>query len=890
MSKARGKKSPLLKSAQLEGHKHLGDIVISKRIFQGLEGIFEEFSKEAFKKLNHIQKLLRVNRTLLQLILDAKETRFLLSCVIDYIDRITQEKVLEIYAFSHFELWLNQFSALTPEENYRVRALVAGKYLPREEYQLLFPIGMGKTYPGSHYVTAHSSPDLDTTIASFWGWVDAFAARVADGLHLWNVPGGASGSQVEIELLFNQIFGSSVFVHLAKTRTTLALSSLDLMNQKGLVKKHLNESTLTVDHERNQHAIILIDPAGYYLGDWRNFDVEGVRQIIMLLNQCLRWFENNLHVKLISLFAKETLSLKDLPPFIRSVFGTRIKDCEPAIEFTKKQKQYLEDYLCKVLGVKNGLGSTFEEFAFGMKGLSISYFQEFIDLVDSLQKSTLFDKAGNLIENRPHIFHYLEKIIMGLDLAIQTVRTYVERFDVALNIKTYVFGYLPQVVSYRAEVDEIRSKIGSYPYLTVTSSDKDGGLIPLGIIQAADLHKPILGTVSLRDFCNREEAKIPSYLEVISVIDHHKSSISTLSPSLTRISDVQSSNVILAELAFEMNDRYSTNNMSLEEIEAEMQEVKKDLSSNVNKRILQRLLQRQMVAQKQGWSFFIDPEREFVEYLHFLYAILDDTDLLTKVTYRDVMCVTSLLNRLKSLMLKKEVEILSFDDLPRDDKFVRQVASEILQNSDMYSLYRKIYLAKENSVGHNFELCVKGLPSNVFVDTKEQNGCCRVGQTKIFTKNYPMFQRSAPQLRAYWYEEARAVYKEHNEVDLHLHMISTIAGAEDLFAGEAGKYTHQDELWIWIPSSEQAIEHLHSFLNSFRMLPQVVGNEMQVAFLGDNARELDQIFSESFLPIPRHTLKDDKLFSLPIAVLRYKAGSINSRKAIISPCLPNRIN
>jgi hypothetical protein len=297
-----------------------------------------------------------------------------------------------------------------------------------------------------------------------------------------------------------------------------------------------------------------------------------------------------------------------------------------------------------------------------------------------------------------------------------------------------------------------------------------------------------------------------------------------------------------------------------------------------------------MIAQKQGWGFFIDPEREFVEYLHFLYAILDDTDLLTKVTYRDVMCVTSLLNRLKSLMLKKEVEILSFDDLPRDDKFVRQVASEILQNSDMYSLYRKIYLAKENSVGHNFELCVKGLPSNVFVDTKEQNGCCRVGQTKIFTKNYPMFQRSAPQLRAYWYEEARAVYKEHNEVDLHLHMISTIAGAEDLFAGEAGKYTHQDELWIWIPSSEQAIEHLHSFLNSFRMLPQVVGNEMQVAFLGDNARELDQIFSESFLPIPRHTLKDDKLFSLPIAVLRYKAGSINSRKAIISPCLPNRIN
>ncbi len=100
-----------------------------------------------------------------------------------------------------------------------------------------------------------------------------------------------------------------------------------------------------------------------------------------------------------------------------------------------------------------------------MKELSLFDFQEFVDLVESLHKSPLFDRSGNLVENRPRIFHYLEKIIKGLDNAIQSIRSFVERLDVALNIKTQVFGYLPQHVSYRAEVDEIKSKMGNYPYL-----------------------------------------------------------------------------------------------------------------------------------------------------------------------------------------------------------------------------------------------------------------------------------------------------------------------------------------------------------------------------------------------------------------------------------------
>jgi hypothetical protein len=862
---------------------YLGDFKISLQKFDNLPRILKEFQSKEFHRLNDKQKNERVNCVLYELIRGAKSPCFLLPAVLDYIEQVNTLKILESYAFFHFELWLNQFSHLNEEENYQARAKIAGKWIPREEFQTLFPIGMGKVYPGSHFVTAHGSPDLDTTIASFWGWVDAFTARVSEGLHLWNVPGGAPTSQIEIGLLFNQIFGDGVFNFLAKTRTTLALSGIDLMTQKGLVRKHTGESTLMIDHERTQNAIVLIDEQGYYLGDWRNFDVEGVRQVIVMLNNCLRWFENHLHIKLISLFAKENLSLKDLPSFVNAVFLAKIGDCQPAQEFTEKQRKYLQDYLVKVLGVKKGLDSTLEEFAKAMKDLSLFDFQAFVDLVESMRKSPLFDRSGSLIENRPRIFNYLEKIIKGLDDAIQSVRSYVERLDVALSIKANVFGYLPHYVSYRADVDEIKSKMGSYSYLSVTSTGKDGKLIPLGIVHSNDLHKPLLGTVTLRDFCNREETKIPSYLEVISVIDHHKSSLHTTSAPLAIIADAQSSNVLCAELAFAINDRFSTGGMSQAQIDKQLTELSKNLLPSQNKRLMGRLLQRQLaVEEKKG--FFIDSTREVVEYMHFLYGILDDTDLLTKVSQRDVECVAQLLNRLKSIVEQKEVEVISLSDIPRDKDFVRMASMRILQNPDMYSLYRKIYLSKEDAVEDTIAACAKGKDSSFFVDTKEQNGCARVGQAKMFSRNYATFSKNAALLRKRWYDNTLDFIRERQEVDLYIQMISTIAGAEDLFAGREGDYKHKDELWIWISFTEQSIEHLKGFLNAFRSSPQIQKNGLSVEFYGERAKDYEQIFEESFLPIPKKVVSEKG--ALLIVVLKYRAGLINSRKAMISPYLP----
>lgn len=857
----------------------LGDIVIEKFSFPKIEATLKQFRIASFTKLSTRQKLGQVCQVLLDQIQEAPKGSFVLIPAMDFVERIHREKIIEHFHFNNFELWLNQFSALSAEENLEIRGKIAGRYVPREIYQALFPVGMGKMYSGSHFVTAHVSPDLDTTVASFWGWVDAFAARVSKGLHIWNVPGGHPPALVETSLLFFNIFGEGVFEHLAKHRTALTVSSIDLVTQEGMMHKTPQDSVLDVDPDERSKAVVMVDEGGNYLGEWRSTDVDRVRSVVNLLNQCLRWYENTLHVRLIALFAKEKLTQKELQQFFHAMQTMKIEECEPAQEFTRSQKEAMDSYLIKVLHVAKGRSSTFAQLAQALAKCKLFQFEEFAKL--SLQTKSVFDAKGRVTTDRTKLFKYLTEVISALEKAVFTVREYVDKLSIALEVKSEVLGLAPHHVNYRADLEEIRSKIASEPYLTVTVPDKQGGLFPLGVIHATELFKTSLGTVTLRDFSNREETKVPPYLDIISVLDHHKGQVSTTVPPVAWITDAQSSNSLVAQISFMISDPYSTGGMKKEEIAAQIKEVQKDLKSPASKRILQRLLQRQLVSEHKT-PYFVAPERETVEYLQCLYAILDDTDLLSKVSARDVECVAEILNRLKSLSCRKEMEIIHLDDIARDASFAKKGAARILQNDDMYSLYSKIYIAKEKGVDENLKWGAQGKPSNLFADTKEQNGCCRVGQTKLFSKNFPTFEKLASSIREKWLARAQKVYAEHPEIDFHLHMISTVPGAKELYEGKSKGYAHQDEIWFWIPSTEVAIEHLKNFLSGFKTSPQVENSPMEVVFLGANGAELQQIFKESFKQVTFKTSKG----ALPIAVLKVQAGSLNSRKAMISPYLP----
>lgn len=859
----------------------LSDFSFELDKFDNLDPIFENFKKDEFEKLNYYHKIDKVCSSLLSLIKSFPTPCFLLPSTISFIKRISDENIIEKFSFSIFELWLNQYSNLNFEENYNIRTKIVGKNIPREAYQHMFPIGMGKVHEGSHYVTAHISPDLDSTIASFWGWMDAFGARVSKGVHFWNIPGGPPSSLIEIDLIFKNFFGEGIFLNFAKKRSLLTLTSSDFLTQEDTEKKEVSHSIANIDHENGKKAVLIVDEQGYYLGDWRTYDAEGVRTIIMLLNNCLRWFENDLHLNLINIFSKKEVVIDDILVFAKKIFARKIKECDPAKEYTESQNKKLNDYLQKVLGVKDGLESSFEEFGMSLFKKSIVDFDTFHKMIVSYREINLFDAKGNLIENRPVIFSYFKTIMQSLHEALQIIRNFVEKSEIALKIKKVVFDSSLSFLTLGSEVEEIKSKLESYQYLSVVYPDQ-GKLVPLGVVRAKDVREKILGTVSLRDFCNEEEIKMPSYLQVISVIDHHKSSLNTYSPPLAIIGDVQASNCLVAEQSFIINDKYSTGGMSKKEIEDQLKDenLKKEITT------YRSILNKLSIAQVKT-DYFVDYRREFIEYLHFLYGILDDTDLLMKVSHRDVECVAILLNKMKSIMLKKEVQIISLNDIPKDKDFAVNAANRILKNKDMYSLYRKVYLHKEKEVEKDIKLCTEGKYSRFFADVKIINGCCRVSQTKMFKNNVSIFFKQASSLRDQWIKQAEIIYKERNEIDLHLHMISTIRGADEVFEGKFEKSVHKDELWIWIPpASSLPIEHLKSFLNSFQKCPQIIDNDLEVEFSGSQAKKLDQIFTDSFLFIPRTAcFIDHKARS--IAILKYSSTSLNSRKSMIAPYLPN---
>ncbi len=392
----------------------LGDYAFEKKSFPNLEQMLAEFKGPKFSQLNEHMRRCAISRSLCHLIEEQEEPCFLLPQVIDFISRLHEDKIIGYYTFSSFELWLNQYSSLNEEENHRVRAKIVGAHVPRDAYQVFFPIGMGKRYEGSHFVTAHSSPDLDTTVASFWGWIDAFAARVGDGLHIWNVPGGPPSNEIEIGMLFFDLIGQGVFSHLAKGRTRLTLSSYDLMTQEGLIKKLPQEPALSLDHERNINAIVLIDKEGYFLGDWRYFDVEGVRQVVTSLENCLRWIESDMHSRIVKFFAKKELKQEDIAPFIESLMYEEVRSSEPGKDLTLRQQKLLQLYLEKVLGVISGFDCTFVEIVDAMEQSSIANFKAFKKHLQALKTDGFFDASGNLIEDRPKLFSHIEKIMRSL--------------------------------------------------------------------------------------------------------------------------------------------------------------------------------------------------------------------------------------------------------------------------------------------------------------------------------------------------------------------------------------------------------------------------------------------------------------------------------------------
>ena len=74
---------------------------------------------------------------------------------------------------------------------------------------------------------------------------------------------------------------------------------------------------------------------------------------------------------------------------------------------------------------------------------------------------------------------------------------------------------------------------------------------------------------------------------------------------------------LVAQMAFQINDRYGSGGMTEEEVDRQLEQLQGGEASPSHLRIVQRLLQKKRVFQSKG-KYYVNPQREFVEYLHFI--------------------------------------------------------------------------------------------------------------------------------------------------------------------------------------------------------------------------------------------------------------------------------
>lgn len=846
--------------------------------------VWQMVQQPHFQELSAWAQWEKFHETLFQTIQKVQTPAFLLPELLDLYYRIQQKRCFHrAPAFVHFEFWLNHFSGLSWEEERQLRGKIVGKYLPREAFQVFFPLGMQRIYPGSHFVVAHLSPDVDTMTASFWGWMDAFGAKIGLAQHLWILPGGPPDSA--FTQCFSEIVGRGVWDGLATTQPRLTLKAMDLLTRKGLIQKSGSCLTVEIDHAAEKQAVILVDSEGYYLGDWRSSDIEPVGQVTLLFKSVIRWFGSHYLGEVISFMAAPKVSKEDFLARGQLLLQLSVQDSAPFLDFEDKQKTQLHLLLQVGLKIPEGAHASFEKLFTSLVELGAEGIAPFLD-VGQKELADLFTEKGDLKEERGFIFRCLETMRQKLDRAVLSARNFMERLDLAILIQRHVLLQPPSYIRLTSDVEEMREKMGHHPSLTVVHAETEEKLFPMGVVWADVLSQRSLGTVSFRDFSNPDEAKMAPYLDVISVVDHHKSALKTSSIPTVLVGDAQSCNVLLAEESFHLNDRYGVGGLSREGVKKQLQERFNPNFSSLSLRLMQRLLQRQMVYE-EGSPYYVHREREFAEYLTFLYAILDDTDLLSKVSDRDVWAVAHLLNRLKSLSLEQETEVVQLQDLPKDSQFAKAAAERLLKDPDLYSLYRSVYAMREKEVAESLQACVDRGDNRLFADTKELNGCARVGQIKLFSCHFPEFLSHVTALQKAWLQASQEAALLNPELVLHIQMISTIPSAEDVYSGGKKPYPHRDEMWIYLSQTRGALDVLQHFLSSFRRALKS-RKEVVVQLLGEKAMHWEPVFREYF-DVEIAGGPDSFPQGMALARLRFAAGRFNSRKSAVSVHLPSTI-
>lgn len=822
--------------------------------------IFQQLVTQCRCLATVVERLDLCGSVLVQWILEQPPPQFLLPQVLDFIDQVNQHNLVDPlrYQMASFEGWLVRRSGLSQSQQRLARGLVAGAFIPRASYQYAFPIGKAEHLPGSHIVAAHSSPDLDTVTASFWTWMDAWAAEIGDGLHHWNVPGGVP-QLVEVGLFWIETLGAGLH-RLPKKRSALRLNAYDLIS-RNLPVRTLGLSDTLKQISPYEPPVAILGESGHVIGELHMQDIEAIRRVTVPLTQCVSWIIRKIDATLIDHFAHNR-SVNNLSTVLERIFVLPLASADPISYIGPQEIEEINKLLKIAFGAAAGLNSSFQYLVdlFNQEDASLAELYQTIKNAHKLKTQS----SAELFQLAANYSNYLQKL---LDI----LRERLESVEIGLLVKEQILQRPHLIVSSGADLEELQRLRSDGQALLVTLSDSQHCQHAQGLVLDEHLVRMPAGTVSLCDFSNRQETAIPEYLAIVAALDHHKIHLQTQAPPTITIADVQSANTLLCENMQTIHLPFFYQH-DCEKLKTQLHALHtKDSAADLRRQ--QQLLQQLKAAQSSWW---VSSERLICQALHMLLAILDDTDQLAKLSWRDVDAVHILLQLLQELLYSHGDAGL-IDSLERSPENIERARAELLQMPLMQALMGEVMQGKEADLKENLIRCADGNESNIFRDLKIQNGYAAISQLKLYPSTLELFNQLAPQIMQQWHSLALAIAKQRPEVDLYMHMISTVS--ED-----SVELQHTDQLWLWTMAPDLSQPNLRVFLgNLWASALRMEHSKCYITLLGPDSPSLERLIGESMPGIVIKHSQEELPYSM--AVLYFPAGKLNSRKASITPNL-----
>lgn len=807
-----------------------------------LQAFTKPFYEQAFKQKCQQEQFYCLCEGIYDWIKAQQAPCFLLPQLSSLIESINKQQLLESpFRFANFEMWLLLFSDLDEEQKQIARDKIAGLSIPRQTYQLLYPIEPGKLQTGAHVTCAHQSPDLDTSVTSFWGWLDSFHARIGEGLHIWNLPGGTLGKHDRY--IFDKILGKEGLSNFSKARNSLSPLAIDLVQRDNmrLVTGDAKLSKLTFSHYED--ALVVIDHDGYFLGQWHRKDLARVEALFSLLSQTFTWIERELFSRMVAFFTQENPTKKGFDQLTSEIFSLCPSDS--ALTIPSAPKKLLEETFMRLFGLQRPSFTLSDLAASCDKTMFTSTSLE--KALEQLKNAPIFSETGELSKKSQEIFSFIQKTNIALEQAFSDLRNWCDRIEVGIIIKEEILRLKSHYISVKAELAEVERMLQKLSWICAVYPEKSGKLVPVGIITKERMAKRCLGTAALRDFSSSQEIEISKRMDVISIVDHHKCHIHSHFAPVAHISNTQACATLVTELKVALMRRAQT------------------------------------LASLQNSTTWISPERVLLQNFALLLAILDDTDRLKKAGQRDLEATASLLNEILTLQEAKPTDLLAS----------HPSLEEVLAHPQMQDLFLMIDEKRVSALQEEITSATTDLSNSdpaLFRDTKIQNRSSRVGQIKLLPQASAHFMDHAEQLRIFWAKRAKAICQSQPNLSLHLQMISTLLN-------EKSCSDCPDMLWVWCDKNERGYEHLTHFLRGFQASEAI---EKEKAWARENPQSKSSLLVTIYaLPQDAKPLKDLVFLNFyedesrilieeadePHLSIRYRAGSINSRKGLISPYL-----